>query len=103
MRCAVVASAESLGVRTELERQWSRNGSNFAGETREEIRQVTSKAWRFSGEIEGIASTLEGAGLPDGFHLAASDIYERMAPFKGAEPIPALEAVLEALKSTEKD
>lgn len=94
---AVMAAAEALNVREDLERQWSRNGSNFAEESARNVQQVTAKAWRFSGEMEEIAATLSSAGLPDGFHLAAADIYQRMAEFKGADPLPSLEQVLAAL------
>ncbi len=95
--CAVVAAAEKLGVRTELERQWSRNGSSFAEDTLKRIVGVTEKAWRFSGEMEEIATTIGGAGLPDGFHLAAGDLYRRIAGFKGADTPPSVDEVLDAL------
>ena len=95
--CAIVAAAEELGVREELEKQWSRHGSDFAEQTLARISRVTAKAWRFSGEMEEIASTLEAAGLPGGFHLAARDVYERIAKFKGAEPLPPVGDVLDAL------
>jgi hypothetical protein len=37
------------------------------------------------------------AGLPAEFHQAAADIYQRMADFKGADPLPSLEQVLAVL------
>jgi len=95
--CAIVAAAEQMGVRPELEKQWSRNGSNFAKQTRNRISRVTAKAWRFSGEMGEIADTLESAGLPPGFHLAAKDIYERISDFKGALDLPEVEEVLDKL------
>ena len=95
--CTVVAAAEKLGVRKELEKQWSRNESDYANTTFEAIRGVTAKAWRFSGEMDEIASTLEAAGLPDGFHRAAGDIYRRMSKFKGAPQKPQLDEVLQTL------
>ena len=55
------------------------------------------KAWRFSGEMEEIAATLEAAELPGGFHHASADIYNRIAGFKGADPAPSLEVILDAL------
>jgi len=64
--CAIVAAAEELGVREDLERQWSRRDSNFVQQTMASISRVTGKAWRFSGEMEEIAATFEGAGLPGG-------------------------------------
>jgi hypothetical protein len=46
-----------------------------------------------------IALTFRDAGLPDGFHEAAGEIYRRMTGFKGAEPHPVLTEVLQALLS----
>lgn len=97
--CATVAAAEALGVREELEAQWSRHGSEYAQQTLKRVRGVTAKAWRFSGEMEEIAATFGEAGLPDSFHLAARDIYRRLAKFKGVTPetMPPVDDVLDAL------
>lgn len=97
MLCAIVASADQYGVRDALEKQWSRNGSSFAEQTRNRISRVTAKAWRFSGEMKEIAETLEAAGLPGGFHQASQEIYERMAAYKDAPEFPTVEEVLESL------
>ena len=40
--------------------------------------------------MDEIADTFAGAGLPDGFHRAAGEIYERMAQFKDAAETPDL-------------
>ena len=93
----ILAAAESLGVREELEAQWSRGGSDFASQTQNRVRQVTDRAWRFEGEMKEIAATLASAGIPGGFHIAAAEIYRRMADFKDAPETPDLEAVLAAL------
>ncbi len=94
---AVLATAEALNVRAELEQQWSQNGSDFAEEAARRVRQVTAKAWRFAGEMEEIAATFGEAGLSEGFHTAAADTYRRMAGFKDAPLTPLLEDVLKAL------
>jgi 3-hydroxyisobutyrate dehydrogenase-like beta-hydroxyacid dehydrogenase len=99
--CAILAAAEELGVRQELEAQWSRGGSDFAQQTQERVRRVTAKAWRFAGEMEEISATFQEAGLPRGFHAAAADVYRRIAHFKGAET-PSLDEVLEALAKAER-
>ena len=52
---AVVGAAESLGVRKELEEQWSQNGSDFAEQTSNRVRGVTAKAWLFVCEIHEIS------------------------------------------------
>jgi 3-hydroxyisobutyrate dehydrogenase-like beta-hydroxyacid dehydrogenase len=95
--CAILAAAEQLGVRQALERQWARYEPEFPAQTAARTRRVTAKAWRFAGEMEEIAATLETAGLPGGFHTAAAELYRRIADFKDAPERPALEEVLAAL------
>jgi 3-hydroxyisobutyrate dehydrogenase-like beta-hydroxyacid dehydrogenase len=41
-------------------------------------RSAASKGWRWIAEMEEIASTFASAGLPDGFHLAAADMFRRV-------------------------
>jgi hypothetical protein len=47
--------------------------------------------------MEEIAATFRGAGVPDGFHTAAEEVYRRLAHLKDAPATPALEDVLAAL------
>ncbi len=95
--CAILAAAEELGVRMDLQRQWSQNGSDFADQAAGRVKRVTAKAWRFTGEMDEIAATFAGAGVPAGFHEAAGEIYSRLAHFKAETEQPSLEDVLEAL------
>jgi len=44
-----------------------------------------------------IASTFREAGLPDGFHGAAAEIYHRMTGFKDRTENPPLNEVLKTL------
>jgi len=94
---AILATAEALGVREDLETQWSREGSDFADRTQARVRRVTAKAWRFKGEMDEIAATFRAAGLPGGFHEAAGEIYRRMEGLERTETVPALKEVLAAL------
>lgn len=94
---AILAVAEAQGVHEELATQWSRGDSDFADQTHRRVRGVTAKAWRFAGEMEEIAATFEDAGMPDGFHTAAAEVYRRMAGFKDAPEVPSLADVLTAL------
>ena len=96
---AVLAAAESLGVREELYQQWDMDDSGFSEQVEARVRRVTAKAWRFEGEMREIASTFREAGLPDGFHLAAAEIYRRMADFKDAGESPALDEVLKTFQT----
>ncbi len=99
--CAILATAENLGVREALEQQWEHDGQGFAEQVSQRVRRVTAKAWRFAGEMEEIATTFRDAGLPGDFHAAAAIVYRRLAHFKQAGTVPQLEDVLEALLQTE--
>ena len=101
LMCAILAAAENLGVREDLFRQWSTGGMNMAERAAEQVRGVTSKAWRFEGEMREISSTFEEAGVPGGFHAAAAVLYSRIAEFKDAPAKPSLEEVLAALLGEE--
>lgn len=94
---AVLGAAENLGVRSDLERQWSHDDPDFPAQTAQRVRRVTAKAWRFAGEMDEIAATFAQAGLPDGFHQAAAEIYARLAGFRGRSDTPDLDEVLETL------
>lgn len=94
--CAVMGAAETLDVRSELYRQWTRDDATWAERNEKRVIGSTEKAWRFEGEMHEIADTFELAGIPDGFHLAAAEIYERLAPLKDIAH-PTLTQVLAAL------
>ena len=96
--CAVLATAESLQVREELFQQWDTDETDSSKQTVRRVTRVTSKAWRFAGEMEEIASTFHEAGLPSGFHESAAEIYRRMAGFKDAPTLPELDKVLASLQ-----
>jgi 3-hydroxyisobutyrate dehydrogenase-like beta-hydroxyacid dehydrogenase len=95
---ALLATAESLGVREELYEQWDMDEEGFSEQVNRRVARVTAKAWRFEGEMKEIASTFHEAGLPDGFHQAATEVYHRMASFKDSAKTPSLDAVLKVLR-----
>ena len=100
---AILATAESLGVRDELYQHWDMDDSIFSKQAEGRTTRVTTKAWRFEGEMHEIASTFQEAGLPNGFHEAAAEVYRRMAGFKGSIQPPALDEVLSALLDGQKN
>ncbi len=93
----ILAGAESLGVRQDLMNLWSHDGSEFAEQAERRARRVTRKAWRFAGEMNEIADTFSGQGLPGGFHQASRLIYTRMSHLKESEELPSIEEVVRAL------
>jgi 3-hydroxyisobutyrate dehydrogenase-like beta-hydroxyacid dehydrogenase len=94
---AILATAESLGVREELYQQWELDDQNFSEQINRRVTRVTAKAWRFEGEMKEIAETFQEAGLPEEFHKAAAEIYRRMSIFKDSAETPSLQNVLEVL------
>jgi 3-hydroxyisobutyrate dehydrogenase-like beta-hydroxyacid dehydrogenase len=91
---AILGMVEKEGVRADLARQW---GDEFTHQTLRRVCSNTAKAWRFEGEMDEIAATFQGAGLPGGFHQAAADVYHRLAGFKDRDEPPAIDEVLEVL------
>jgi 3-hydroxyisobutyrate dehydrogenase-like beta-hydroxyacid dehydrogenase len=94
---AILATAESLGVREELYQQWELDEQGFSEQVDRRVTRVTAKAWRFEGEMKEIAETFQEAGLPEEFHKAAAEIYRRMSIFKDSAETPSLQNVLEIL------
>lgn len=95
---AILATADALGVRESLYEQWDRDDAGFSNQVNQRITRVTTKAWRFEGEMKEIAVTLREAGLPGEFHDAAAEMYQRMTNFLNKnEPTLSLEQLLAAL------
>jgi len=94
---AILAAAESLDVRAELYQQWDMDDSNFSELTNRRVTRTTAKAWRFEGEMHEISSTFQEAGLPNGFHQAAAEVFRKMANFKDSAETPSVDNVLKTL------
>ena len=98
--CALLATADVLGVRNEINDHWEIDQPGRAAEREQILSSVTQKAWRWTGEMHEIAATFQSVGLPDGFHEAAATLYQRLERLKeGPHPTP-VEDVLAALKNS---
>lgn len=96
--CAILATAEELGVRNALNRQWELDATGRVLEREATVSGVTAKAWRWVDEMEEISRTFVAAGQPGGFHQASADIFCRLSDLKdGPHPSPLTE-VLDKLK-----
>jgi len=95
---AVQALAERSGVGDALAEEW-RSTQPDALKRLEQMRGSARKAWRWTGEMEEIAATFAEVGLPDGFHLAAAQLYDQMAAFKDAGTAPPLAEIVAALRA----
>ena len=79
------------GVDAALTREWELSQVELPARSVGAVRSNAKKAWRFSGEMEEIADTFAAAGLPDGFHRAAAELYLRMADYKDTAHPPSVE------------
>ncbi len=96
MLAAIRALAEQEGVDAALLAEWKISLPDIPKRS-EAVSASARKAWRWIAEMEEIAASFEAGGLPAGFHLAAADIYRRLAGFKDAARPPALAEVTAAL------
>jgi len=94
---AILATAETLGVRKELFERWRDEEPAFPEQVQKRIQANAAKAWRFIGEMEEISKTFSEAGFPGGFHSSAANIYQRLARFKDSNEPATPEEILNAL------
>jgi len=92
---AARALARAQGVEDVLLAEWGLSQPGLEERSARSARSATSKGWRWVAEMEEIAATMGAAGLPEGFGLAAAEIYRRSPHAEAA----ALDEVLEALRS----
>jgi 3-hydroxyisobutyrate dehydrogenase-like beta-hydroxyacid dehydrogenase len=92
---AARALARAQGVEDVLLAEWGLSQPGLEDRSARAARSATSKGWRWVAEMEEIAASMGAADLPEGFHLAAAEIYRRSPHAEAA----ALDAVLEALRS----
>ena len=77
---AIEATAAALGVEPLLREEWALSQPDAGARLAAARAAADAKAWRWVGEMREIAATFAGAGQPDGFHLAAAEVYEARSP-----------------------
>ena len=92
---AARALARAEGVEETLLAEWATSQPGREQQTERAAASAAGKGWRWVAEMEEIAATMAAAGLPDGFHLAAAEIYRR-SPHDGSA---SAEAVLDAIQT----
>ena len=99
---AIRTPAMHEGVDSALIREWELSQAELPERSDGAVRSSARKVWRFSGEMEEIADAFAAAGLPDGFHRAAAEVYRRMTGYKDAETPPSVdEAAARILAGTD--
>ena len=95
---AIRALAAIEGVDQALSEEWNISQPDLTRKSTRAAAVAAPKAWRYVGEMKEIAESFAAAGLTPGFHDAAADIWERLAPFKDrTDPPPTLEEIIDAL------
>jgi 3-hydroxyisobutyrate dehydrogenase-like beta-hydroxyacid dehydrogenase len=93
------ALAETVGATAALLAEWDGSTPELADRSIRAAQQAVTKGWRWRGEMEEIARTFRDAGLPDGFHRAAADVYALPIRDEEATAVPStLEQVISALR-----
>ncbi len=77
MLLAIRDSARAAGIEDALLAEWGLSQPDVEARSQAAQRSAVAKGWRWVGEMEEIAATLAALGLPDGFHRAAAEVYER--------------------------
>lgn len=68
--------ARAEGVDSDLLAEWAISQPGLLGRWEGAEKSRRSKGWRWIGEMEEIAASMRASDLPDGFHLAAAQIFE---------------------------
>ncbi len=69
------ALAAAEGVESALLAEWEHSQPELFDRYERASTAAKEKGWRFSGEMDEIAAAMRAAGLPDGFHRAAAELY----------------------------
>jgi 3-hydroxyisobutyrate dehydrogenase-like beta-hydroxyacid dehydrogenase len=77
---AARALARAAGVEETLLAEWAISQPGLAERSARAAESAAAKGWRWIAEMEEIAATMAAAGLPEGFHQAAAEIYRRFPP-----------------------
>ncbi len=99
---AVKALAEREGVADALASEWDLSQPELNARAEGSARSLAKKAWRFVDEMHEIARTFADADLPDGFHVGAAGIYQRMVGLERLD-VPTFDDVLRALLAEADD
>lgn len=95
---ALRAKAEHYGISDVLQQEWEQSIPGLWERSERMSQGVSRKAWRFAPEMREIARSFEMASLPNGFHQAAAEIYERMASLRDVSEVSTPAIIKQLLK-----
>ena len=91
---AARALAQAEGVEDVLLAEWAMSQPQLAAQSVRSAHSGATKGWRWVGEMEEIAQSMAAAGVPDGFHQAAAEVFRRCPHLPDAAPGPDLTATV---------
>src|SRR5215467_3043833 len=74
---AIRELAKEEGVEDAVLAEWALSQPSLEKRSRGSAKAAEAKGWRWVAEMEEIAATMAAAGLPDGFHQAAAEVFRR--------------------------
>ena len=77
---AIRELAKEEGVEDALLAEWALSQPSLEKRSQGSANAAEAKGWRWVAEMEEIAASMSAAGLPDGFHQAAAEIFRRYPP-----------------------
>ena len=72
---AIRAAARAHRVEDALLAEWALSQPDLPARSARAAQSAAQKAWRWEGEMREVAATFAEAGLPEGFHLAAAEVF----------------------------
>jgi 3-hydroxyisobutyrate dehydrogenase-like beta-hydroxyacid dehydrogenase len=75
MLITIARLAEEHGVQEPLFAEWRAWQPELLDDLQRSRHSAARKGWRWVGEMEEIADTFAAAGMPDGFHRAAAEVF----------------------------
>jgi 3-hydroxyisobutyrate dehydrogenase-like beta-hydroxyacid dehydrogenase len=74
---AARALARASGVERTLLAEWQLSQPSLIAQSERSAGAAAAKGWRWVAEMEEIAASMSAAGLPDGFHDASAELFDR--------------------------
>jgi 3-hydroxyisobutyrate dehydrogenase-like beta-hydroxyacid dehydrogenase len=74
---AARALARASGVERTLLAEWQLSQPSLIAQSERSAGAAAAKGWRWVAEMEEIAASMNAAGLPDGFHEASAELFDR--------------------------
>jgi 3-hydroxyisobutyrate dehydrogenase-like beta-hydroxyacid dehydrogenase len=74
---AARALARASGVERTLLAEWQLSQPSLTAQSERAATAAAAKGWRWIAEMEEIAASMTAVGLPEGFHEAAAELFDR--------------------------